>query len=169
MTNVCDSPYHVVSWTKFWIFGMHNVRKYVCMYVLCVYVCMCVCVYVCMYVCMYVCICVCVYVCMCICMYVRVCMYVCMCVCVCMYVCICVCVYIYMYVYVCVCVCMYVRVCIDTLMDTQKKLSCHPSSLIKGQILKTNWKRNFISFHLKVHKVRGTIDSTSNLLTLDDS
>lgn len=27
---MCDSLYHVVTLNKFWIFGMHNVRMYVC-------------------------------------------------------------------------------------------------------------------------------------------
>ena len=60
---------------------------YACMYVHCMYVCMCVYMHACMCVCMYVRICVCVYVCMYV--YVYVCMYVCtyMCICVCMYVC----------------------------------------------------------------------------------
>jgi nuclear pore complex protein Nup62 len=51
-------------------YNLHDVLRQVvlCMYVLCVYV------YVCVYVCM--CIYVCVYVCMCICMYVYICMYV---------------------------------------------------------------------------------------------
>ena len=63
----------------------------------------CVCMYaLCMYVCIYVCVCtgmcICMYVCMYVCMY----MYVCMCICMCMYV--------YMYMYVCICMYMYVYV-----------------------------------------------------------
>jgi len=35
---LCESPYRVVTLTKFWIFGTHNVCMYVCMYVCtCVY------------------------------------------------------------------------------------------------------------------------------------
>lgn len=106
-------------------------------------VCMCVCVYVGgLYVCVYgLCVCMCVWVCMCVsmcvCVYVRIGVYGCMCVCVygCVYVCgvcmcvcgcVCMCVYVCMYVsicvYACVCICAYcvyvcmcvhVRVCVS--------------------------------------------------------
>ena len=62
-------------------------------YILLVSMCVHVCVY---YVCMYVCICLHVYVilCMCVCVCVCVCVYVCMCVCVCVCVCVCACTYV---------------------------------------------------------------------------
>ena len=107
----------------------------VCVYVLCMYVCMyermyacmyvlmCVCMYVCMSVCVYVCTCESVHVFMYVCMYVRV--NVCMCLCTyvcmyermyaCMYVCMCVCMfvclYVCMYVRVNICTCLYMYVC----------------------------------------------------------
>jgi len=69
------------------------------MYVLCMYVSMCVCMYVCiMYVDRYVCMCLCVRVCVCV--------YECVCVCVC----VCVCIH-----YVCMYVCMYVIVVLGQL------------------------------------------------------
>ena len=91
----------------------------VCVYV-CVYVCVCVymCVYVCIcvYMCVYVCICVytCVYVCACCSLSCVLCGYMCVFVCVCVHVCICV----YMRVYVCKCVhmCAYVCICVYMLL-----------------------------------------------------
>ena len=71
---------------------------YVCLYFVCMHVCMGVCRYVGMYVCKYACMYVWMYGCMYLCMYV--------CMCICLYVCMFVCIYVCMY--VCTYVCMYV-------------------------------------------------------------
>ena len=99
----------------------------VCVYVCMWYVCMCVCVYVCMCVCVYVCMCVCVYVCMCVCVYVCMCVFVYVCMCVCVYVRI-RCSYTYVRTYVCKYVCVYAVPTIEY--DIVQYLDCMKGTLV---------------------------------------
>ena len=124
-----------------------------CVFGVCVWLCVCVRVCVCMRVYMYICIrvrvcvcvCVCARVCLCMCVYVHV--RACMCVCVCL--CVCVCVYmrlwaflrvcwewlVWVCVYVCVCVCVRVCVCVCLCVNTIPLLSGNSRSwriLVRG-------------------------------------
>jgi len=87
------------------------------MYLILLFVCVCVSVYV------SVCVCACVYVCMCVWLCVSVC--VSLCVCVCMYVCVCVC----LYVSVCVCDCMYRSWLPSVLSFETRSLTCRLGGL----------------------------------------
>jgi len=83
-----------------------NNRSVLCVYYVCVRVCLCICVIVC--VCVRVCLCICVIVCVC----VRVCSCMCVIVCVCVRVCSCICVIVCVCVRVCSCMCVIVCKCV---------------------------------------------------------
>ena len=110
---------------------------------------MCVCVYdVCMYVCMYVRICLCMHACMYVCMHacMYICIHACMYVCVCMYVCMCVCVYVCMS-------CMYVHRhwCLQLHSDEEERLA-FPSSASFTQALKTT-RRKRANLHWRIPSI----------------